>query len=224
MIQKAKLLVEDLMKNDDSGHGMEHILRVYDLAMQFAEKENCNKELVALGALLHDVDDYKLFGDKNQQELTNTNRILKELDVDSNTKNEVLDIVSRIGYSKSLKGIRPSSIEGMIVSDADMCDAIGANGILRTHQYELKHGKPFFDKDIWPIENVNSNNYNKKPSNSGVCHMFEKILRIKNLMMTEAGKQEATARHDFVVDFLTQLFKEENAFGWLDYLNQFLSK
>ncbi|MBP3630312.1 MAG: HD domain-containing protein, partial [Clostridia bacterium] len=67
MVEKAKRLVEELMKNDDSGHGIDHIDRVLDLAMSFAEKQDCNKELVALGALLHDVDDYKLFGNENQE-------------------------------------------------------------------------------------------------------------------------------------------------------------
>ena len=59
MINKAKSLVEDLMKNEDTGHGMEHILRVLDLALKFADSESCDKEKVALIALLHDVDDYK---------------------------------------------------------------------------------------------------------------------------------------------------------------------
>ena len=222
MIEQAKKLVENLMKNDDSGHGMEHIERVFDLAMQFAENEHCDKEIVALGALLHDVDDYKLFGEQNQQQLTNTNIILDKLAVDDDTKYRVLEIVSNIGYSKRLKGKCPSSIEGMIVSDADMCDCLGANGILRTHQYELKHSKPFFDKNIWPIEDINANNYTKKVSDTAVCHMFEKILRIKNLMLTKSGRKEAIERHEFVVNFLKQVFREEKCYDWINYLDEFL--
>ena len=223
MIDKAKKLVKELMQNEDSGHGMDHVERVFDLAMKFAENENCNKQIVALSALLHDVDDYKLFGNENQKQLTNTNRILTELKVDDQTKKSVLDIVSKIGYSKSLKGIRPTTIEGMIVSDADMCDALGANGLLRSHKYSIKFGKDFFDKNAWPIDNISAGVYTTKTSDSSVCHVFEKTLKLKNLMMTNSGKQEATIRHNFVVSFLRQLFNEENANDWNQYLDKYLS-
>lgn len=223
MIEKARRLVEELLKNEDSGHGMEHINRVYELAMEFAEKENCNKDLVALGAILHDADDYKLFGEQNQAELTNTNRILNQIGADAETKRIVLEIVANIGYTKRLKGMCPKSIEGMIVSDADMCDAIGANGLLRTHKYSLKHGNDFFYKDAWPIEDMDSAKYTRKCSESATCHVFEKLLKLKGLMLTNAGRQEAKERHEFMISFLRQLFKEENAKDWEIYLDKYLN-
>ena len=223
MIIKAKKLVEDLMKNENSGHGMEHINRVLELALKFAEQETCNKDIVTLGVLLHDVDDYKLFGAQNQAELTNTKIILNQLDIDDATKNEVLNIVANIGYSKRLKGKTPQSIEGKIVSDADMCDAIGAIGILRIQQYTLKHGNSFFDKDIWPIENINAQTYTKQCAETSVCHIFEKALKLKNLMLTKAGKKEAQKRHNFVVEFLRQFFEEENVPNWQQYLTDYLA-
>lgn len=224
MVEKAKQLVEDLMKNDNSGHGIDHINRVLDLAMSFAEKQDCNKVLVALGALLHDVDDYKLFGNENQEQLTNTYRILNQIGANEMTKSAVLEIVASIGYSKRLKGITPQTIEGMIVSDADMCDAIGVNAILRTHIYTLKHDKKFFDKDLWPIENMCAEKYTRNCADTSVCHIFEKCLKLKNLMFTESGKEEAIERHNFTVSFLRQLFKEENAYDWEIYLDKYLEE
>ncbi len=222
MVEKARKLVEELLQNEDSGHGMEHITRVYDLAMDFAEKENCNKELVALGALLHDADDYKLFGNQNQEQLTNTNRILNEIGADEKTKSTVLDIVANIGYTKRLKGKSPQTIEGKIVSDADMCDAIGANGLLRTHKYSLKHGNEFFYKDSWPVEDMDASKYTRKCAESATCHVFEKLLKLKGLMLTESGREEAKERHNFMIAFLRQLFKEENAKDWEEYLDKYL--
>ena len=58
----ALVKVNELLNKDNSGHGMEHINRVLDLSLKFAEKEDGNKIIVSLIALLHDVDDYKLFG------------------------------------------------------------------------------------------------------------------------------------------------------------------
>ena len=53
---------------------------------------------------------------------------------------------------------------------------------------------------------------------------FEKILRLKNLMMTKAGKEEALARHNLVVTFLRQFFEEEKAYDWIVYLDEYLKE
>ena len=221
MIEQPKALVAQLLASDNSGHGMEHVNRVLNLAMRFAESQPCNKTLVALGALLHDVDDYKLFGEQNQTNLTNTNIILTKIGADEATKAAVLDIVANIGFSKRLKGKSPSTIEGKIVSDADMCDALGASGILRVFQYSISHNQVFFDKSIWPMQALDINKYTSKCA-VGINHMFEKILKLKSLMLTSAGKAEAQKRHNFVVEFLRQYFTEENANEWLAYLDNYL--
>lgn len=221
MIENVRGLVYRLLKNDNSGHGIEHMDRVLKLALKFAKDEGANLEIVTLASLLHDVDDYKLFGNENAEELNNARKILDESKIDDNIKQEVLTIIGTMGYSKLLKGIRPVSIEGKIVSDADMCDAIGANGILRVYTYSSKNGKPFFDKNIYPIEDMSADKYTRKVADTSVCHIFEKILKLKNLMMTKSGKQEAIKRHDLVIKFLQNLFEEENAEDWISYLNTY---
>lgn len=212
--------VKTLLENDNSGHGFDHIERVLDLSLRFCEEERANKEIVSLIALLHDVDDYKLFGKENSEMLPNANHILDICKVDQNTKQHVIDEIKRIGYSKALKGIRPLTIEGMIVSDADMCDASGAHGLLRCYAYSMKIKQPFFKKDLFPIENISHEKYTSYDSTS-VNHLFEKILKLKDYMLTNEGKKEAFKRHKIVVDFLRQYFKEENLDEWLDYLNRY---
>lgn len=221
-IQVVREKVCSLLKEDDTGHAMDHIDRVLKLSLKFAEKENANREIVSLIALLHDVDDYKLFGLEHAQNLTNAKEIMNSSNISVEVQEQVLSSLKCIGYSKLLKGFRPTSIEGMIVSDADMCDALGVNGILRTYKYSLKMNTPFFDRNIFPLENIEADKYTSKCSNSSVCHMFEKILKLKNLMLTESGKEEACGRHEILVKFLYQLFYEENAFEWKEYLDEFL--
>lgn len=222
MIEKVKKQVSELLNKDNSGHGMDHINRVLELSLKFAEKENANKDIVSLIALLHDVDDYKLFGMNNAENLTNTKKIMEDCNVDKNTQEQVCLALSNIGYSKRLKGFCPTTLEGKIVSDADMCDALGANGILRVYTYSLKNGKPFFNKDIFPIEDISAEKYTKRCADSSVCHIFEKILKLKSLMLTESGKEEAKSRHQIIVDFLYHLFDEENVPEWTRYLNEYL--
>lgn len=221
-IKLVKKEVEKLLIKDNSGHGMDHINRVYNLSLKFALKEKANKDIVSLIALLHDVDDYKLFGKDNAKNLTNAKEIMNKCKIDENTQNQVCTQLSNIGYSKRLKGCCPTTLEGKIVSDADMCDGIGANGILRVHAYSMKNGRPFFDKNIFPIENMTADKYTSKTSDTSVCHMFEKLLKLKDLMLTDSGREEAISRHQIIVDFLYHLFLEDDVPEWIQYLDNYL--
>lgn len=224
MIEQVKRKVNELLNKDNSGHGMEHINRVLNLSLKFAKKENGNQIIVSLIALLHDVDDYKLFGMDNAENLTNAKRIMRECNVDKNIQEQVCFALNNIGYSKRLKGCIPTTLEGKIVSDADMCDALGANGIIRVYTYSMKNGKPFFNKDIFPIEDMTTEKYTSRCADSSVCHLFEKILKLKDLMLTESGKEEAKNRHQIIVDFLYHLFDEENVPEWTDYLKKYTKR
>ena len=222
MIEYVKQEVVQLLNQDNSGHGMDHINRVLDLSLKFSEKEKAKKEIVSLIALLHDVDDYKLFGKENAEKLTNAKRIMVNCKVDTNIQETVCLAIQNIGYSKRLKGYCPITLEGKIVSDADMCDALGANGILRVYTYSMKNGKPFFDKDVFPILDLDVDKYKSNTKGTVVNHIFEKLLKLKDLMLTDSGKEESKNRHQIVVDFLYHLFNEENAPEWIEYLNNYL--
>ena len=224
MIDEVKKQVYELLDKDDSGHGHDHINRVLDLSLKFAQNEDANKDVVALIALLHDVDDYKLFGKENAENLTNAKTIMNKAAIPDDIQRQVLASLKCIGYSKLLRGFRPTTIEGKIVSDADMCDVLGVNGILRVYKYSIKNGKPFFDKNIFPIEDMTADKYTSRCADSSVCHIFEKILKLKDLMLTESGKKEAQERHQIVVDILYHLFEEENVPEWTQYLNEYLNK
>ena len=210
-----------LLCDDKSGHGIDHIERVLNLSLKFASKEGANKEITSLIALLHDVDDYKLFGIRNSEDLTNARRIMTDYNINSDMQNIIIPELNRIGYSKRLQGLEPTTLEGKIVSDADMCDGLGATGILRTHAFSLKTNRLFFDRKSFPIEDIDAETYMKNYSSSGVCHMFEKILKLKDLMLTDSGKEEAINRYKIVVDFLYNLFQEENATEWIEYLDNY---
>lgn len=224
MIEEVRKEVYKLLDKDNSGHGMEHVNRVLNLSLKFAKTEKANKDVVALMALLHDVDDYKLFGIESAENLTNAKKILNECSIADNIKEEVLNAIKTIGYSKRLKGISPLTLEAMIVSDADMCDGIGVTGILRSYQYNLSHNNLFFEKNIYPTLNMSANDYMAKKNGTVVTHMFEKLLKLKDLMLTNSGKKEAIERHNIMIEFLYHFFKEENVPEWIDYLNNYLNK
>ncbi len=189
MIEEVRKQVCKLLDKDNSGHGMEHVNRVLNLSLKFAKTEKANKDVVALIALLHDVDDYKLFGIESAENLINAKKILDQCSITDNIKEQVLNAIKTIGYSKRLKGISPLTLEAMVVSDADMCEGIGATGILRSYQYNLSHNNLFFEKNIYPTLNMSANDYMAKKNGTVVTHMFEKLLKLKDLMLTNSGKK-----------------------------------
>ena len=102
-----------------------------------------------------------------------------------------------------------------------MCDAMGAIGIIRIHQFRLKIDHPFFVRAAFPIEN-DSYEYNIKKTVSTNNYIIEVLLKYKDLMLTNAGMEEAKKRHQIIIDFLYQYFDEEDAPEWTKFLEHYL--
>lgn len=165
---------------------MDHIERVEAMTMRFCEHfgADVDYDIARLAALLHDVDDYKPVGlAKGRNGLfENAVMIMRDAGIDDATQTAVKEIIATIGYSKALRGIRPTALEGQIVSDADMCDAIGVTGAMRALQYAVsdKGSGVVFDARVWPDVNIGADRYNANGSthegDSFVNHFFEKCL------------------------------------------------
>ena len=75
-IENAIVFVRDLFRMNSGGHDADHTLRVFRNTLLIAEKEpDCDVRIAALAALLHDVDDHKLFATR---ENANARKFLKD--------------------------------------------------------------------------------------------------------------------------------------------------
>lgn len=205
---------------DCSGHDFEHIKRVYaNVSLLLSEMPHCNVFVVKMSALLHDIDDHKLCTDGK-----NALRFLQGLKLERNVVDEILSTISAIGFSTSRSNPNFSTIEMKLLSDADKLDAIGAIGVCRTIMFGACHNTPLFNANIFPNENLSKDEYKNisREDNNSINHFFDKLLKLKNAMQTEIGKKEAQKRHDFMVTFLNQFFKEQNLEDWQNYLNNYL--
>jgi len=182
--ERAMDYVRDLLGGNAGGHDADHSMRVYKNALRIAENETaCDMQVVSLAALLHDVDDHKLFETENQ---ANARRFLEENQVPRQTIDRICDVIAAVSFSQN-KGKVPDTPEGKIVQDADRLDAIGAIGIARTFAFGGEHGRPMAES---------------------IQHFHDKLLHLKALMNTETGRQMAEKRHAFLESFLKEYLEE----------------
>ena len=184
LIAAAKLYLHEIFKENSDGHDAQHSLRVYRIALKIAESyPECNRTVVALSSLLHDVDDHKLFNTKDNM---NARRFMKNQHIANDDIEQICEIINGVSFSKN-RETAPERIEGKIVQDADRLDAIGAIGIARTFAYGGKTGRSM---------------------ESSLQHFQDKLLLLKDQMNTEEAKRMAEIRHAYMEGFLLEFQKE----------------
>ena len=173
----------------DSCHGYEHVERVRRLCRYIARKLmekgiEVDLEVLELAALLHDIG-------RNISEERHAivsaeiaRQILNSLGYSKDKIEKVVKAILAHSYSARIK---PETIEGAILSDADKLDALGAIGIARVFMYGGAKGRSIEDS---------------------IKHIEEKILKLPDLMYTEPGRELAKKRVEFVRQFLDAIRRE----------------
>ena len=206
VIENGKKYVALLFENEASGHDRFHTFRVMRTASKLARTEGADEFVSVLAALLHDVDDRKLFPDS--EGLPNASSFLEREKVDSETARAVLAVIPEISF-KGTGSVIPSTPEGRCVQDADRLDALGAIGIARTFAFGGSRGRAMYDPDVPPVMNMNAEQYRTARSTS-VNHFYEKLFLLGEMMNTESGRREAERREAFMRSFLDEFFSEWN--------------
>lgn len=207
IITKTIDFVKTQLQDAEGGHDWFHIERVWKNAQNIAKGEQCDQEIVALAALLHDIADSKFHsGDE-----TVGPRVARNWLVSKGYPKEKLEHVIAIIENVSFKGghneRNHSSIELDVVQDADRLDAIGAIGIARTFNYGGFKNRTIYDPDIAPNLNMSKEEY-KNSTAPTINHFYEKLLLLKDRMNTQTGKDMAAERHRFMKTYLDQFYAE----------------
>ncbi len=207
LINDTIAFVKQQLQNAEGGHDWFHIERVYKNALLIAKEEKCNLLVVQLGALLHDIADSKFHDGDETVGPAKAKEFLELHNVDQETIAHVIQIIENISFKGGNFEKKFASKELEIVQDADRLDAIGAIGIARTFNYGGFKNRVLYDPEIAPEMNMSKETY-KNSTSPTLNHFYEKLLLLKDLMNTEAGKQIATQRHHFMEDFLSQFYAE----------------
>ena len=208
LIQNTIIFVKQKLEGAEAGHDWFHIERVWKLSKKIAEKEGGNLEIIELSALLHDIADPKFHNGDETLAIKISREFLETENVSEDIIEQVLSIIKNISF-KNRGEVSEKSLELKIVQDADRLDAIGAIGIARTFNFGGFKNNLMYHPEIKPSLEMSKEEY-KKSNGTTINHFYEKLLLLKDLMNTETAKKIATERHDFMLNFLDEFYKEWN--------------
>lgn len=209
LIDITKTFVKAQLAQAEGGHDWFHIERVYNNAMLIAKGEECNLEIVQLGALLHDIADSKFHDGDETVGPSMAWQFLAAQNVPEETIIHVVNIIENISFKGGNHEMKFHSIELDIVQDADRLDALGAIGIARTFNYGGFKNRALYDPSIPPNLNMTKEEY-KATTAPTLNHFYEKLLLLKDRMNTPTGKTIAEGRHQYMAAFLDQFYTEWN--------------
>ena len=172
------------MAGNDPAHDGGHVQRVVRLTRQLCSRCEADIFRAELLAWLHDLNDDKLVSNLGAASISG---FLKEIGVDNEDIDFIMQAIPYISYRKHPKLSPDIPLEIRLVQDADRIDAMGAIGIARTFAYGGAKGRSLEDS---------------------LAHFDEKLLKLYDLLGTEAGRELASSRRDILVQFYHQ-FKEE---------------
>jgi uncharacterized protein len=206
-IQKTIDFVKKTLANAEAGHDWFHIERVFKAAQTINGQERGDELVVAFAALLHDIADPKFNNGDEELGPNMAASFLESIAVDTEVIAHVKLIIQNMSFKNSFDGAGFTSKEMQIVQDADRLDAIGAIGIARAFTYGGFKNRVLYDPAIPPEEHLTKESY-KNTTAPTINHFYEKLLLLKDLMNTEAGKAIATERHNFMLLYLEHFYKE----------------
>ncbi|KKY25349.1 putative hd domain-containing protein [Phaeomoniella chlamydospora] len=179
----------------DSSHDFVHVRRVLNLATTILACEqslrssagipSLDSSLVVLGALLHDVGDYKY--QKTDSEVITARSILLEHGVSDDLAEKLQIIVDNVSYTHETRD--PIAVAKLveeipelgIVQDADRLDAIGAVGVGRCFTFGGAKSRSMEDT---------------------FAHFDVKLTKLEGMMKTETGRKMAKERTERLKKFM----------------------
>ena len=191
---------------DDLAHGWEHVSRVYRLALSLAEREQADRFIVGMAALLHDLGRTAPHTETRHHadlSVSLATALMSEHHVPQEQQDAILHAILSHSFSR---GVEPRTLEARIVRDADRLDGLGAIGILRwaitgtvrrTSETRSYHPQDPFGQH----HTLDDQHYM-------LDHFPSKLLKLEETMLTDTGRSLAQQRTAFMRTYL-QEFKRE---------------
>lgn len=191
--------------DDDPAHDLGHVLRVSRTARALAlEEGGADLRVVLAASLLHDVVNIpKDSPDRPRASRLAAERaceVLPSLGMPPGLLPAVAHAIEAHSYSA---GVEPTTVEAMVVQDADRLESLGAVGIARCFMVSGLMRRPMADSEDPLAEG-------RAPDDLrwGLDHFAVKLLRLPDLMRTASGRRIAAERAAYLREFRERLAAE----------------
>ena len=157
--------------------------------MKIGKEVGADLKVLGAAALLHDIGRPKESESGISHSILSgemSQDILRKTGYDDEEVKKVVDVIRTHRFSE---GLEPNSLEGRVLSDVDKLDAMGTIGVFRAIAQAAETGVG--------VEGF-------------LNHADEKLLKLKDLMYTDAAMAEAVKRHTTLEAFVSQLRDELN--------------
>jgi len=190
-------------------HDWSHTQRVLQICNYIGKEEGANLRILELAALLHDIARREEDSSKGQvchaqrgAELAEN--ILHQYNIDEDTINQVKHCINAHRFRNRKLA---ATIEAKVLFDADNLDAMGAIGIARSFAYAGEHNLKLYTEDHLALKETPTTRIDYT-RHTPILEFKSKLLKIKDTMQTNTGRQIAEKRHRYMIEYLIQFEKE----------------
>jgi uncharacterized protein len=184
-------------------HDWHHVRREARLAETLAEAYDVDEQVLMAAVWLHDVgrvkEDRGEIEDHAEWGAAEAGRVLTDLGASDETVAAVQHCIRAHRYSND---VGPETRAAELLCDADNLDAIGAVGIARCFSFGGEHRLTIHNSDLPPEAD------DSVAGETQLNHVHKKLLSLRDRMYTEAGRELAEDRHDYVVEFAERFERE----------------
>lgn len=195
----------------DAAHDFDHVRRVAHLAVQIAQAEGADKEVVLIAAYLHDVP-----GEVCQSAHTMTRAshhlaaaefARQYLTVHEMAPTRIDNVVHCIAAHRFRdQAVKPQTLEAQCLYDADKLDSMGAIGVARAFAFAGSYGNRLWT-EAWSSVPPDA----AKPTGADYTPVHEFVYKLRRLLTTlhtPTAQQIGKQRHQFMAQFYEQLDAE----------------
>jgi uncharacterized protein len=208
LFNKAADYVKKQMSAEPTGHDWFHVERVLKTARKLQAIEGGDLELIELGAVLHDLGDYKNYEYDEEKARLVLRGMMGVLEMPVDLQEKIEKIVEEIQY-RGIDTKAPTSLEAKIIQDADWLDAVGAISIARTFATGGRIKRVLHDPRRKPRNRLKADDYlHRKQEGTSFNYFYEKALKLPEIINTKTAQRWAVSRIEFLKKYIEQFLAE----------------